>query len=113
MILKTNCETKEYFRGATDSVKEKGNTMVRYILIRLLDLAELLILIRVIISWLPIGHNRFAEILYMMTEPVLAPIRRLLDGAMGSRRIMFDFSPIIAFLLIGLIKNLIASSVYI
>lgn len=84
--------------------------MLRYIIMRLLSLAELLLLIRAIISWMPIGHNRFTQVLYMLTEPMLAPIRRVIDSITGYRRIMIDFSPIIAFLLIGLIKNLVMRS---
>ncbi|NLB82514.1 MAG: YggT family protein [Clostridiaceae bacterium] len=81
--------------------------MFGYLLTRILSLVELLLLIRVIVSWLPIGYNKFIEILYMLTEPILAPIRRLIESSIG--RIMFDFSPIIAFLLIRLVKGLIWS----
>ncbi|MCK9478172.1 MAG: YggT family protein [Firmicutes bacterium] len=83
--------------------------MLIYLVFKLLNLVEILLLVRVVISWLPIGHNRFTEILYTVTEPILAPIRNLLDSAMGNRAIMIDFSPIIAFMLIGLLKRLIVS----
>lgn len=84
--------------------------MIGFALIKLLDIAELLILIRAIVSWLPIGRNRFTEMLYSVTEPLLAPIRSLLYKAMGQRAVMIDFSPIIAFLIIGLLKRLVVSA---
>lgn len=82
--------------------------MIKYLLFKLLNLAELILLVRIVLSWLPIGNNRFTDLLYTLTEPVLSPIRNLLDSAMGNRRIMIDFSPLIAFMLIGLLKRFIA-----
>ena len=64
------------------------------------------ILARVIVSWLPIGpDSSFAPIvrfIYEITEPILAPIRRLLPS-MG----MFDLSPMIAIIVIILIQSLL------
>lgn len=85
--------------------------MVINALIKLLDIVRFLILARVIISWLPIGYNRFIEMLYTLTEPILAPIRNLIHKSMGDRGFMIDFSPIVAFLLINLIQKMIVSMV--
>ena len=64
------------------------------------------ILARVIVSWIPIGpDSKFAPVvrfIYEITEPILAPIRRLLPS-MG----MFDLSPMIAIIIIFLIQTLI------
>jgi YggT family protein len=63
----------------------------------------LLIFVRVIMSWvpmrLPFGLN---ELVWNVTEPVLAPIRRFMPmaGAM-------DFSPFIALLLIQIVASII------
>jgi YggT family protein len=70
--------------------------------INILAQAEVLaIFVRVIMSWvplrLPFGLN---ELVWNVTEPVLAPIRRFLPMAGG-----FDFSPLIALLLIQLIAD--------
>ena len=57
------------------------------------------ILIRVIISWVaPMSRNAFVEILFTITEPVLAPIRRLLP-----RTGMFDISPLVAMIVLQVI----------
>ena len=73
-------------------------------LINVLAQAEVLaIFVRVIMSWvplrLPFGLN---ELVWNVTEPVLAPIRRFLPMAGG-----FDLSPFIALLLIQLIASVI------
>ena len=72
--------------------------------INILAQAEVLaIFVRVIMSWvplrLPFGLN---ELVWNVTEPVLAPIRRFMPMAGG-----FDFSPFIALLLIQLIASVI------
>ena len=62
------------------------------------------ILARVILSWFKIGPSSpfypIAKVAHQITEPILAPIRRMLPK-MG----MFDFSPIVAFILISLIRK--------
>ena len=71
-------------------------------------LIEIAILIRVFLSWLPVPkEHRLIDLLYQVTEPVLAPIRNLIQRSPFGRNMMFDFSPIIAFLLIGLIRNIV------
>ena len=81
--------------------------MIRYVLYTLLEVMSWLIFARVIISWIPNLNNKVIEILYIVTEPILEPIRKLLDKTMGNTGIMIDLSPIVAFLLIGLIQRLI------
>jgi len=68
---------------------------VRFLLIAL----QILILGRVLLSWLdPTGRSRFAPYLIAFTEPILAPVRRLLP-----RTGAFDLSPLIVLLLLGFI----------
>ena len=68
---------------------------VRFLLIAL----QILILGRVLLSWLdPAGRSRFAPYLIALTEPILAPVRRLLP-----RTGAFDLSPLIVLLLLGFI----------
>ncbi len=65
------------------------------------------ILIQVILSWVgPGGHNPVSAILYYLNEPIMRPLRRILPPISG-----FDLSPILAFILIGLLKILIVSPI--
>ena len=58
---------------------------------------------RVLASWVdPFANNRITQILRDLTEPILAPIRSLIPGTM-----MFDFSPIIAALLLQALGKLL------
>ncbi|MDF2677758.1 MAG: YggT family protein [Bacillota bacterium] len=74
------------------------------ILIRLIDS---LILVRVLLSFFPtLRSSKIAEFVYQMTEPIMAPCRAILDRV-GLGNGMFDFSPILAFVLLDLIASLI------
>ena len=71
---------------------------------------EFAILARVLISWLPVPkEHRLIQMLYTITEPILAPIRALIEKSSFGKNMMFDFSPIVAFLLIGIIRNIVLS----
>ncbi len=67
----------------------------------------MLILVRCVLSWLPLGYNKLTEFIYNITEPLLAPIRNLLDRAMGGRMMFIDISPIIAFAIIRFLQRVI------
>ena len=64
---------------------------------------------RIILSWFTMGRsNRLMDLLYMLTEPILAPIRSLLQRSpLGGPGMIIDFSPIIAFILLRLVFNLV------
>ena len=68
------------------------------------NLLQMLIMIRVILSWIPHDpYNQFIQLLYQITEPILKPIRETLPiQSMG-----MDFSPIAAFFLLGFVKKLL------
>ncbi len=63
-----------------------------------------LILLRVVMSWTnPTGGGGFTAFVYQATEPILAPIRRLLPPMGG-----LDWSPFVAILLLGVISRFLA-----
>lgn len=76
------------------------------ILIFLLDVYQWVLLAVVLLSWInPDPYNPVVKFLRAVTDPVLLPFRRLLMPL--TRKIMIDFSPILAFLLIGLLQNVL------
>ena len=67
----------------------------------------ILIIIRALSSWVPQlidPRGPIAEFLYTTTEPILGPIRALMP------RMMFDFSPMIAIILLQVIGRAIVSN---
>ena len=78
------------------------------LIIWVIQLFVLLVFIRVILSWLnPYPTNSFTRFFWLVTEPVLAPIRRSLPLMSG-----IDLSPlvvwIVSILLIGVLRGFAA-----
>jgi YggT family protein len=66
------------------------------LLIRLIDLYSLIIVAAVVVSWINVPRDHPAvRLLHQLTEPVLAPVRKILPPMGG-----MDFSPLVV--LIGL-----------
>ena len=73
----------------------------------LFQVLSLAILGRVLLSWIdPMGNMRITQIIRDVTEPLLAPIRNLMPNMS-----MFDFSPIIALLLLQAVNRLLLSAI--
>ena len=66
------------------------------LLIQLIEVYSLLVVASVVVSWTNVPReHRAVQLLHRLTEPVLAPIRKILPPMGG-----MDFSPLV--LLIGL-----------
>lgn len=62
----------------------------------------LLLIARVVLSWTnPMGGGGVVAFIYQVTEPLLAPIRRVLPPTAG-----IDWSPLVAMLLLGVVLRL-------
>jgi len=73
------------------------------ILLRILNVYEIILLARVLMSWFrPDPYNPIVRFLYNATEPILAPIREALPATGG-----IDFSPLVAFLLLFALQRVI------
>ena len=70
----------------------------------LLQLYQLILLGRVLLSWIPnVDYNNpIVQFLYQTTEPVLAPIRKALPPMSG-----LDLSPLIVFLGISILMRIL------
>ena len=69
---------------------------------------EIAILIRAFLSWLPIPkESRLIGLLYQVTEPILTPIRSLIQRSSFGKNMMFDFSPVIALVLVSILRTII------
>jgi YggT family protein len=69
----------------------------------LCDVLTIAIFARVIISWFPVSpHNRLVDLLHQVTEPILAPLRRIIP-----RVGMIDITPMIAIILLQVVARLV------
>jgi YggT family protein len=78
------------------------NTVISFIHI-LATVLIIAIIIRALMSWImPQDGSGLTRVLLDITEPILAPIRRVLPPVAG-----IDFSPILAMILVQLVSSLI------
>jgi YggT family protein len=77
-----------------------------YLIFGFLGLYTLLIFLRILFSYLTASNgNRWVRFLFRSTEPLLAPLRRMIP-TMG----MFDVSPIVAFIILYLLQFVVAGT---
>lgn len=76
------------------------------ILVTIINLAYwfivILVFARIILSFVNIGGYELRELVYRLTEPMLAPIRQVLPPSGG-----FDFSPMILLLAAWIVRNIL------
>lgn len=90
--------------GVIISVQRRAPIMlIGSLLVGCLSIYILLIFMRIVFSWGLSSINPFLLFLIRVTEPVLAPFRRLIPPV-G----MFDISPIIVLFLLQLIQTMVA-----
>ena len=68
---------------------------------------ELALFVRIILSWIPHDpFHPFIQALQRVTDPILLPCRQLLDRFLPAASMGIDFSPILAFFLLDLLRNI-------
>jgi YggT family protein len=76
---------------------------VRDLLCALFTVYFVVLVARIILSWFPVrpgtALSSISSIVYELTEPVLAPVRRVIP-AIG----MFDISPIVVFIALQILQ---------
>ena len=78
---------------------------------RFFDVLRIVLLARVILSWFPMAHGTtIVRLLFGITEPILSPIRNILQKSpLGGPGMIIDFSPIIAFILIQFVQRFLVN----
>lgn len=87
-------------------------TSILYIIDKIFFVYYIFILARIIMSWLPVPNNEILrsiwEIIHKITEPYLAIFRKILPPLMMGGG-GFDFSPIVAIIVLEVLKRIIFS----
>jgi len=77
----------------------------------LIQVYEFLLLIRVLLSWInvdpyrPVIDHPVVDILQRITDPVLAPLRRLIPPIGGA----VDISPVVALIILDVLRRILVS----
>jgi YggT family protein len=86
------------------------NNLIR-LLIQALSVYSWLIIIRILLSWIPLPENAslrsIYRVLYQVTEPYLALFRRIIPSV-GAGGMGLDLSPMLGILVIFVVQNLLS-----
>lgn len=82
--------------------------LVNFVLI-FIEVISFAMMIRAILSWFTDGSGKFAQFLYVITEPAIMPIRKLLVKMNWLQDSPIDFSFTLTFLALMLIEMLLSS----
>ncbi|WP_338955929.1 YggT family protein [Fusobacterium nucleatum] len=82
-------------------------SLLAYSLITIIErlswLLYILIMIRVILSWVPMNNN-FTELIYNITDPMLKPFKDFLDKYIN---LPIDFSPLLFILCLQAVERIL------
>ena len=81
-------------------------SMIYSLLDAAISLFSLALLAYCILTWFYPTRNKWTELLRSVVEVVLTPIRRLLSQHVPARWQVMDFSPIAAWLLLSILRNM-------
>jgi len=82
----------------------------RITILYFLLLLEVFLVVRIVLSWLPVKPNNIIrKYTIMLTEPMLDPTRKLLEKSIiGGRAYMLDLSPLIVFIVINYLRYFVS-----
>lgn len=84
-----------------------GGLLIIKIIKTLVELAQLFLVIRAILSWVPLQENKFTDFIYNVTEPMLLPARKLIEKTGVSLQIPIDVSFLLTFIVLVIIERLL------
>jgi YggT family protein len=75
----------------------------------LINLYQFILFVRIILSWFPVDpYNPIIKFICKITDPLLRPIREMFNLTFS----VIDFSPMILFFLIYVVKSILKSFFY-
>ena len=80
---------------------------VRTVVVLVIYVLQIAMLVRAVLSWVPMRENKFTDILYAITEPVVMPVRMFFDKMGWFRNLPIDVSFFVAYLLLSILGMLL------
>ena len=84
--------------------------LVNFVLI-FIEVLTFAMLIRAILSWLTDGSSKIARFLYVLTEPAIMPVRKLLVKMNWLQNSPIDFSFTITYFVLMIVEMILSSYV--
>lgn len=84
------------------------HSLILYLVTSLIRCIEFLLFARAIMSWfIQSGGSKIYEFLYLVTEPIILPFRRLTDRISALRGFPLDIAYLLAFITLEIVLTLL------
>ena len=94
------------------SVADNIRFIVVSILVVFIDIIQIAMFVRAILSWVGIGRNsKILFYLYFVTEPIIMPVRKLFKKMNWFGRLPIDISFLVTYILLSIISAILTSYV--
>lgn len=91
-----------WLAGAAQALRSGPTGLVRLAIVSIIGVMQIALLVRVVASWVRLSEwNRWIRWAFVLTEPILRPLRALLPPLGG----VVDLSPLIAWFALGLLQS--------
>ena len=74
----------------------------------ILSVLQIAMLIRAVMSWFPTESNKFENFLYIITEPLIIPVRKLFEKLNWFQGLPIDISFFVTYLTLSLLIILLS-----
>lgn len=68
---------------------------------------QIALIVRAVMSWFPFGENIISDIAYSLTEPLIIPVRRVLDRFESLRNFPIDIAFFVTFMIVSVLSALL------
>ena len=83
-------------------------TLIRGTLMAIINLMQIAMFLRALLSWFdPMGEGRFSAFLYVITEPLILPVRKLFEARHWMEGVPLDIPFFVVLLLLMLLEALV------
>ena len=81
--------------------------VIKSVIIFAIGALELAMFLRVILQWIPVGDGKLEDFLFMITEPIIEPVRLIIDRFESLRNFPLDISFFITFMLLTVVESIL------
>ncbi len=83
--------------------------LVKAVIYTAIGALQMAMFARAVLSWFPGVGGRFEEFLYTITEPIIEPVRMLLDRFESVAGLPIDISFLVTFILLSVIQSMLGA----
>lgn len=82
--------------------------VIKTVVVLFLSVVQLAMLVRAVLSWIPMQETKIHDLLYSLTEPFIAPVRLLFYKLNWFQNLPIDLSFLVSYILISAVLMMLS-----